>query len=160
MIDNKKFLIFITACFLSILFIFPLLIYGLNHYEEYGYNIYTLEIFSLYNFNPFIFFFDLLGPGTKFPLGHGLFYFFPSSFLITNKILFYSLTIFIGISLQSFFVYRSLLFLKLKTNSILIFLYCLSITNITFLFDFDYLDQFISFSMLPFLFYHSIIHQR
>ena len=39
--------------------------------------------------SPFSFFHDLFGPGIKFPLGYGLFYFFPAHFFINDILIYY-----------------------------------------------------------------------
>ena len=122
--ENKNFLI--TLIIINLLFLIPLYLYGINHYEESVYHYFSLEV--LYKNN-------LLGPGTKFPVGHGLFYFFPSSFFIKSKLIFFFLTVLIGITLQIFYLNRVLKIFKFNTTSFLFpLLYCLSITNICFIF--------------------------
>ena len=153
--ENKNFLIILII--INLLFLIPLYLYGINHYEESVYHYFSLEVLYKKFFNPFIFFYDLLGPGTKFPVGHGLFYFFPSIFFIKSKLIFFFLTVLIGITLQIFYLNRILKIFKFNTTSFLFpLLYCLSITNICFVFDFDYLDQFISFSFLPAILFYSV----
>ena len=94
---QKNKLNLVVIILLSFCFFIPLQQLGVNHYEENVYHFFSLEVFFQNKFNPFIFFYDLIGPGTKFPLGHGLFYFFPSSFFIGSKTIFFFLTIFLGI---------------------------------------------------------------
>jgi len=153
--ENKNF--FINLIIINLFFLVPLYLFGINHYEEGYYHYFSLEVLYQNNFNPFIFFYDLLGPGSKFPVGHGFFYFFPSSFFINNKLIFFFLTVLIGITLQAFYLNRVLKIFKFDTASFLFpLLYCLSITNICFIFDFDYLDHFLSFSLLPAILFYSI----
>ena len=53
------------------------------------FNHFSLNINANHFFNPFIFYYDLIGPGTRMPLGAGLNYFFPTALFIKNIPLFY-----------------------------------------------------------------------
>ena len=141
---------------MSLFFLIPLKIFGITHFEEYSYHFYTLELFAENNFKPFLFYYDLLGPGTKLPIGHGFYYLFPTTILIKFKSVFFFFTIFFGIFLQVFYIQKLLKLFKLENNFITILLYILCISNFSFLLDFDYLDMFISFSTLPLFLYYSI----
>ena len=72
MVNFKNSIIFFRL-FLS--FTIPVLIYGVPDLEEHELSGFTLKIFSENYFNPFIFYYDLIGPGTTLPLGSGLFNF-------------------------------------------------------------------------------------
>ena len=141
---------------MSLFFLIPLKIFGINHFEEYTYHFYTLELLAENKFKPFLFYYDLLGPGTKLPIGHGFYYLFPTTILIKFKSVFFFCTIVFGIFLQVFYIQKLLKLFKLENNLLIISLYILSISNFSFLFDFDYLDMFVSFSTLPVFLYYSI----
>ena len=156
-INNNLFLssLFYSSIF-GLFFFIPLKIFGINHFENYTYNFFNLEILLENKFNPFLFYYDLLGPGTKLPIGHGFYYLFPFSIFIDFKNLFFFTTVFFGLFLQVFYFQKLLNLFKFEHNFIIVSLFILSIFIFSFLFDFDYLDMFISFSTLPIFLYYSI----
>ncbi len=91
MINFRNSIIFLST-FLS--FTIPILFYGVPDLEEYEWSGFTIKILSENYFNPLIFYYDLLGPGTRLPLGSGLFN-FPTIFFFENKKVYYFLTILI-----------------------------------------------------------------
>ena len=104
----------IFILFIFFLFSVPFIINGNNYYEEYSYNLFSLEIYSDNYFNPFLFFYDLIGPGTKFPIGNGLFFLFPTIFFIKNKLFFYLGTILFCFIVQFIYLNRLFLFFKIS----------------------------------------------
>ena len=65
-------------------------------------------------FFTFYFFHDLFGPGIKFPLGNGLFYFFPAHFFINDILIYYFFTIAFCLYLQFNYLKKYLNFIILK----------------------------------------------
>ena len=102
--DNIKFksyqknFIFIFS--VSFLYFFPLFVTGSGRLIDYTTTHFSLLILSENLFSPYTFFYDLIGPGTRLPLGSGLYNFFPTSFFIQNYFLFFISTIVFGFYLQ------------------------------------------------------------
>ena len=79
---------FIFLVIIQSIYFFPLIIIGLDRIEDYQYNHFSALILAKNSFSPFIFFYDLIGPGTRLPLVSGLNYFFPPAiFIIFHVIL-------------------------------------------------------------------------
>ena len=78
----QKDLLFLT--FIISVYIFPISIVGAERTEDYSTTHFSLEIIAENFFSPFIFYYDLLGPGSRMPLGIGIDYFYLPIFLIKN----------------------------------------------------------------------------
>ena len=68
---------FITIFLLIIIYFLPIIFYGNNFEENYHSNHFTLKLYLNNFFSPFLFYYDLIGPGTTLPLDTGLTYLFP-----------------------------------------------------------------------------------
>jgi hypothetical protein len=147
----------IFILFIFFLFSVPFIINGNNYYEEYSYNLFSLEIYSDNYFNPFLFFYDLIGPGTKFPIGNGLFFLFPTIFFIKNKLFFYLGTILFCFIVQFIYLNRLFLFFKIEKHKyILCFLHIFNITGFCFLYSHDWIAMYITISLSVPIFYYSL----
>ena len=80
---------FIFIFSVSFLYFFPLFTTGSGRLVDYTTTHFSLLILSENLFSPYTFFTDLIGPGTKLPLGSGLYNFFPTSLFIQNYFLFF-----------------------------------------------------------------------
>ena len=79
---KKHFYRFFIFRIIQLIYFIPLLIFGLDRIEDYQHNHFSASILQKNYFNPFIFFYDLLSPGTRIPLGSGLNYFSQQPFLL------------------------------------------------------------------------------
>ena len=109
-----------------IIFIIPLILYGLKDIEEYELGILYLKLLESNNFNPFTFYYDLLGPGTRLPIGHGLFN-FPTYLFIKNYQIYFLLTISLCFFIQIYGLKKLLKLLKINNFYLLNFCYLFSI---------------------------------
>ena len=98
----------------------------------------------------------MIGPGTKLPLGSGLYNFFPTSLFIQNYFLFFSSTIIFGLYLQINFCKKLFKILNLKNFYLLTFLLSTNITVIYHLLNSDAIKIFFIFSCLPGLLYYTL----
>ena len=72
---------FIFIFSISFLYFFPLFATGSGRLVDYTTTHFSLLILSENLFSPYTFFYDLIGPGTKLPLGSGLYNFFQPVYL-------------------------------------------------------------------------------
>ena len=143
----------------SILYFFvilPFLLFGNNYYEEYSYALYSINIFIENLFNPLIFYYDLIGPGSKLPFGYSMINFFPPSYFASNNLIFYLFSLLIFIFFQVFYFKRLINILKFNDKFILYFIHIFSIVLFYNLFTKDYITQYFAFSFLPAIFFYSI----
>ena len=75
---------FLFLAIIQSIYFIPLLIFGLDRIEDYQYNHFSVLVLVKNFFSPFIFFYDLLGPGTRLPLGSGLNFFFPTAIFVDS----------------------------------------------------------------------------
>jgi hypothetical protein len=147
---------FIFLVIIQSIYFFPLIIIGLDRIEDYQYNHFSALILAKNSFSPFIFFYDLIGPGTRLPLGSGLNYFFPPAIFITNLKIFYFLVFIIGAYIQlNYFKKISKLF-KFNNFYILSLFYAFNIEILWQVFVGDSLKTFFSVSCFPLIFYYLI----
>ena len=157
LIQNKKLKYNLYNIFLILIFMIPLIVYGLDDMEEYTFGLYSSQII-LKNFsNPFIHFIDEIGAGSRFPIGHGTF-FHPINLFLFNKKLFYIIFIFLHLSIQIIFFNRILKF-YFKDNynkylSSLLILFC--IPNYNYIYSDEWLSIFFSYSFIFVIFYYLI----
>ena len=149
-----KDLIFLTL--IQSIYFIPLLVIGLDRVEDYQYNHFSASILQKNYFNPFIFFFDLLGPGTRIPLGYGFNYFFPTTIFIGNIKVFYFSTFFLGLYLQFNYLKKINDLFKLSNPYIICLLYAFNIEILWQVFVGDSLKTFISVSCFPLILYYLI----
>ena len=148
----KETLFFIIILFLTYI---PIFLNGTSTNEDYFYSFFSLEIISKQNFSPFIFFHDLFGPGIKFPLGNGLFYFFPTHFFINDILIYYFFTIAFCLYLQFNYLKKILKFYNIKNYFLLIFLHIFNISLFAELYSYDHLKIFVALSFFPAVFYYA-----
>ena len=138
---NFKKLVLISGFTITfLLLITPLFLFGNNFFETYTHSILNLKIISKYNFNPFIAYYDLMGPGISLPLGFNLLY-FPTSLIINNYILYFFSTIFLCLCIQFYFLRRLLLFLNLNYQYLIFFIFTFSASSLHYIYNTDYLDK-------------------
>ena len=158
--DNIKFksyqknFIFIFS--VSFLYFFPLFVTGSGRLIDYTTTHFSLLILSENLFSPYTFFYDLIGPGTRLPLGSGLYNFFPTSFFIENYFLFFTSTIVFGFYLQLNFCKKLFKIFNFKNYYLLAFLLSTNITVIYHLLNGDAIKIFFTFSCLPCLLYYTL----
>ena len=87
---------FFYLAFVTLIFFVPIFFVGADRLEDTKYNHFSL-LFQFQNlFNPFVFYYDLIGPGTRMPLGVGLDYFYPPAIFINNLKIFYLSSFILG----------------------------------------------------------------
>tara|TARA_B100001059_G_scaffold236655_1_gene288734 strand:- start:650 stop:2680 length:2031 start_codon:yes stop_codon:yes gene_type:complete len=150
----KNFVIFLST---FLIFTIPILIYGVPDLEEHEWSGFTLKILSDNYFNPFIFYYDLAGPGTRLPLGSGLFN-FPTIFFIENKKVYYFSTILICFFIQTLYLKKLLKYFNIHKNFYLLnFFYLFSISFFCYVYINEWaLNPFLQVSFFPVIFYYSI----
>lgn len=152
---NYKNIIFFYAPLLC-LFVIPILIFGVADIEEHEGGLLSLRLFKENNFNFFNFYNDLLGPGTKLPLGNGLLA-FPTFFLINNLKIYYLINILISFLILNYGLKKILNFFKIKEFYLLTFLYFFSISFFNYSYFNDWgLHPFVFSSLLPIIFYQAL----
>ena len=143
--------------FLLVFYIFfPLFTTGSGRLVDYTTTHFSLLILSENLFLPYTFFTDLIGPGTKLPLGSGLYNFFPTSLFIQNYFLFFTSTIIFGLYLQMNFCKKLFKIFNFKNYYLLTFLLSTNITVIYHLLNSDAIKIFFIFSCLPGLLYYTL----
>ena len=148
----KETLFFIIILFLTYI---PIFLNGTSTNEDYFYSFFSLEIISKQNFSAFIFFLELFGPGIKFALGNGLFYFFPAHFFINDILIYYFFTIAFCLYLQFNYLKKILKFYNIKNYFLLIFLHIFNISLFAELYSYDHLKIFVALSFFPAVFYYA-----
>ena len=144
--------------YLSFILIFSLTIFlfGINDLEEYRRGTFSTIIFWSDLSSFFSSFFDFYGPGTKVPLGPGPFL-HPLNFLLFDLKIYYTAITIFHLYIQLIFTQRILKFYKIKYNSsILSILLIFSIPNVLFGLSEDWISCFISYTLLPPVFYYLI----
>ena len=147
---------FLFLAIIQSIYFIPLLIFGLDRIEDYQYNHFSVLVLVKNFFSPFIFFYDLLGPGTRLPLGSGLYFFFPTVIFIENLKIFYFLTFIFGLYIQLNYLKKIFKFFKFKNPYILCLFYAFNIEILWQVFVGDSLKTFISVSSFPLIFYYLI----
>ena len=106
-----------------VLYLIPLNIYGYSRLEDYFSTYLGLNLALDYK-NFLIPFYDLIGPGSKMPIGYGLDFLFPHSIFINNIKLFYFVVLITCFYIQLNYWKKLLKIFKLD-NVILIFFFML-----------------------------------
>lgn len=148
--NKKKYLTFIISIFL---FSIPIFLFGIKDREDYDLGFFTSKIiFS--NLNLFIFYFDLYGPGVKFPIGQGIF-FHPFLALIFNTKLFYFVLVSSYLFIQINFLNKILKQFKIYNKSTIpLILLIFSISNFNYVYSDDWISNFTSYTFLFVSFYY------
>ena len=142
--------------FVSFVYLISLNITGSIRLTDYQTTHFSLSILVENFFSPFVFFYDLLGPGTRLPLGSGLNFFFPTGIAIKNYFLFTCLTAILCFYLQLNFLKKIFNFFKFKNVYILSLFYSFNISVVYHLLNSDGLKILFTFSCLPIVFYYII----
>lgn len=100
--QNKKLKYNLYNILLILIFMLPLIVYGIDDMEEYTFGLYSSQIIFKNFFNPFIHFIDEIGAGSRFPIGHGIF-FHPINLFLFNKKLFYIIFVFFSFIYPDYF---------------------------------------------------------
>jgi len=155
-LNKKKIITFSLSILFIVFFLFPLLLFGVSDIEEYKSSGLTLQIWKENSFNPFTFYYDLVGPGTTLPLGSGLFN-FPSIFFIENQAYYYSFVIIFSFVIQTIGLKKLLKFLHIENFILLNFLYLFSIS----FFCNSYINEwglhpYLQISFLPLILYYCL----
>ena len=150
LITKQKKVFYVLA---AIFFTLPIVIFGIKDREDYDLGLLSARI--IYNeFNFFIFFFDLYGPGVKFPIGQGLF-FHPLIIFLGNIKIFYFIFILTHILVQINYFSKTLKQFKISNNEIIpILLVIFSISNFNYIYSDDWISLFFSYSLLFVSFYY------
>ena len=153
---KKIFYDFIFLSFVLTIYFSPLVFFGLDRIEDYQFSHFTLQILSENYFSPFLFFYDLLGPGTRLPLGSGLIFFFPPSFFISNLNTFYFLTFLFGAYLQLNYIKKTFKFFNIQNKYLFFLFYAFNIEFLMHVYIGDSLKTYITVSSFPLIFYYFI----
>ena len=138
---------------LSLIFALPIYFFGIKDREDYDLGLFSSKVI-FENLNLFIFFYDLYGPGIKFPVGQGLF-FHPFIIFTKNISLFFFLTIFTHILIQINYFLKLLKQFKIKNNNfIIVILVIFSISNFNYIYSDDWLSLFVTYTFLFVSFYY------
>jgi hypothetical protein len=154
---NEKFKYNLFIFFLILIFLIPLIMFGIDDLEEYTFGFYSSQIIFKNFFNPFIHFIDEIGAGSRFPIGHGVF-FHPLNILLFNKKIYYISFISLNLITQIIFFNRILKF-YFKENynkylSALLIIFC--IPNYNYIYSDEWLSIFFSYSLIFVIFYYLI----
>lgn len=112
---KKNWIIFFYTFFITILFISPVLFFGIEDVENYGLTLFSSSIISKNYLNPFIFFTDNYGPGIEFPFGSGLSS-HPLILFIENKKIFYFLFLSFHLLLSCLYFFKISKLYKINPN--------------------------------------------
>ena len=150
LITKQKKVFYVLA---AIFFTLPIVIFGIKDREDYDLGLLSAKIiYSEFNF--FIFFFDLYGPGVKFPIGQGLF-FHPLIIFLGNIKLFYFIFVLSHILVQINYFSKILKQFKISSNEIIpILLVIFSISNFNYIYSDDWISLFFSYSLFFVSFYY------
>lgn len=132
----------------------PLYFYGVESTEDYSHTNFFLKLSSENFFNPFFFYFDLLGPGSRLSLGTGLDYFYIPSLFIGNLSLFYFFSIIFCFYIQFNYLKKLLKLFNCKFFYLLFVLYSFNITYLNQLLINDSIKTLFSLSFFPLIFYY------
>tara|TARA_Y100000590_G_scaffold419127_1_gene520606 strand:+ start:2943 stop:4931 length:1989 start_codon:yes stop_codon:yes gene_type:complete len=127
---KKNWVIFFYTFSIIILFISPVLFFGIEDVENYQITLFSSSIIGENYLNPFIFFTDSYGPGIEFPMGSGLSS-HPLILFIKNKKIFYFLFWSFHLLLSCFYFFKISKLYKINLN-IFIAVPLLIFSNINF----------------------------
>ena len=100
---------------------FPIFFLGADRIEDYLTTHLSLKIIAENFYSPFLFYYDLYGPGTRLPLGIGIDYFYIPIIFIKNLKFFYLFSLILGFYIQLNYFKKIFKILKFKNFYILIF---------------------------------------
>ena len=151
--QNKIFELLIIL-FVVALYTVPLYFYGVEGTEDYLHTHFSLKLLADNFFNPLLFYFDLLGPGSRLILGTGLDYFYLPSLFISDLFLFYIFSIIFCFYIQFNYLKKILKLFNCKFFYLLFILYSLNITYFNQLLISGSIKTLFSLSFFPLIFYY------
>ena len=136
-----------------LIFIIPVLIFGIEDIENYSVSLFSSKIISNNYLNPFIFFTDQYGPGIEFPMGIGLFS-HPLILFIENKKIFYFVFCLFHLYLACLYFFKICKIYKIQAN-LYIAIPLLIFSNINFsnVYANDWITGVFSYNCIFILFY-------
>ena len=140
--------------FVLIIYFSLIIFIGSDRIEDGNTTHFSLLFYSKHLFNPFLFYYDLIGPGSRMPLGTGLDFFFLPAFAIFNLKLFYFITFISCFFLQFYYLKKLFNFFKFNFINVLFLLYAFSIGIFYNIINSDSIKTFFLISCLPGIFYH------
>jgi hypothetical protein len=153
---NSKFVNFIFFIILCSIFLIPILHFGITDLEGYYVDFFNIKYINEKYFNPFTFFIDFVGAGSKFPIGGSSPLFHPISIFFPENIKFFFIfTVIIHFFIQVFFFKKILKSLYIKSNFYLVnFCVIFSISNLNYLWSDDWINIIYSYTyFFPIIYY-------
>ena len=135
---------------------FPIFFLGADRIEDYLTTHLSLKIIAENFYSPFLFYYDLYGPGTRLPLGIGIDYFYIPIIFIKNLKFFYLFSLILGFYIQLNYFKKIFKILKFKNFYILCFFYAFNITFLSNIISGDSIKTFFTLSLFPVIFYYLI----
>jgi hypothetical protein len=149
----KNYKIIFTATVATICFTIPIILFGIKDREDYDLGLFSSKVIYE-NFNLFIFFYDLYGPGVKFPIGQGLFL-HPFIIFLGKIKFFYFILISTHILIQTNYFSKILKQFKIYNKKLVpILLLIFSISNFNYIYSDDWSSNFTSYTFLFVSFYY------
>jgi len=158
----RKLLLFILSLTSILLFIYPIIRFGISDSEEYQLSLFSIRILSKSFENFFLTYVDFYGIGIEFPIASPS-YFNPINFFINYGIkIYYILFIFILLSVQLYFTNKILKIFfekKIKNNTFIItltlnLLLAFSISNFNYIYTDDWFNHLFTYSIFFCSFYY------
>lgn len=134
-------------------FLIPLIFFGFERLEDYYNNLFSLRL-SLDNKSFFMFYYDLIGPGSRMPIGYGLDFLFLPILFINKYILFYFFTLTICFYLQINYWKKIQKYFNFKYSYLYFLLYCFGITPIFYILSADAIKIVLGYSLILPIFYY------
>ena len=147
---------FLFLFFVSAIYLFPIFYLGAERMEDYLTTHLTLKIIAENLYSPFIFYYDLYGPGTRLPLGIGIDYFYIPILFVKNLKFFYLFSLILGFYIQLNYFKKIFKILKFRNFYILCFFYAFNITFLANIISGDSIKTFFTLSLFPVIFYYLI----
>ena len=152
-LKKNRFLDFLYIFLVLSTFLLPLNIYGFDKLEEYYFNLFSLKL-SLDSKSFFMFYYDLIGPGSRMPLGYGLDFLFLPIWFIKKINLFYFSTLCICFYLQINYWKKIQKYLGISHSYLYFLIYCFGITPIYYILTLDALKIVLGYSLILPIFYY------
>jgi hypothetical protein len=150
---KKNFFLFIL---LILVFVLPIIFFGIIDSEEYELGYFSAKILWSELKNFFVFYYDFYGPGTKLPLGHGIFFHF-LNIIIDYPRFYYFLFLTLHLAIQVFYFLKVLKKFSIhKYHPLVILLLVFSLPNLHYTYSDDWLSHFFGFSFFPLIFFYFI----
>ena len=147
---------FLFLFFVSAIYLFPIFYLGAERMEDYLTTHLTLKIIAENLYSPFLFYYDLYGPGTRLPLGIGIDYFYIPILFVKNLKFFYLFSLILGFYIQLNYFKKIFKILKFRNFYILCFFYAFNITFLANIISGDSIKTFFTLSLFPVIFYYLI----